>query len=58
MNFMGNCSSIVKTRRRKINLYPLHSILGNQFIDNRNLVGNIIYYAWGGGVGRDRRKDN
>ena len=55
---MGNCSSIVKTRRRKINLYPLHSILGNQFIDNRNLVGNIIYYAWGGGVGRDRRKDN
>ena len=50
MNFMGNCSSIVKTRRRKINLYPLHSILENQFIYNRNLVGHIIHYAWGGGV--------
>ena len=59
MNFMGNCSSIVKTRRRNINLYPLHSIsLENQFIYNRNLVGNIIHYAWGGGAGRDRRKDN
>ena len=47
---MGNCSSIVKTRRHKINLYPLHSILENQFIYNRNLVGHIIHYAWGGGV--------
>ena len=55
---MGNFSSIVKTRRREINLYPLHSILGNQFIHNRNLVGNIIYYAWEGGLRRDRRKDN
>ena len=49
MKFTVKCSSIVKTWRRKINFYTPQNILENQFISNRNEVGNIIHYAWGGG---------